>query len=96
LSEAQATEESPVYRKGTYEILHFVQDDTPCQILRGVYPEPKDSSPPSAYQNDRRRRAQNDSLPSTIQLKSYKDILLFNNKKAAIEINSMGTTKMNI
>jgi hypothetical protein len=26
-------EESP-------EILHFVQDDTLCQILRGVYPEP--------------------------------------------------------
>jgi len=44
----------PEPNEGTHEILHCVQDDTLCQILRGVYPER------SEWAQNGRRRVQND------------------------------------
>jgi len=61
-SEALA-EECPEQSEGTHEILHFVQDDTSCQILHGVYPEPKSETLPLRFtqgQGDTWRRVQND------------------------------------
>jgi hypothetical protein len=57
-SEALA-EACPEQSEGTSEILHFVQDDTLCQILHGVYPEPKNETLRFA-QGDKWRRVQND------------------------------------
>ena len=57
-SEALA-EACPEQSEGTHEILHFVQDDTLCQILHGVYPEPKSETLRFA-QGDTWRRVQND------------------------------------
>ena len=69
-SEALA-EACPEQSEGTHEILHFVQDDTSCQILHGVYPEPKSETLPRPRptkrnrdgrftQGDTWRRVQND------------------------------------
>jgi hypothetical protein len=57
-SEAVA-EACPEQSEGTHEILHFVQDDTSCQILHGVYPEPKSEALRFA-QGDTWRRVQDD------------------------------------
>jgi len=56
-------EACPEQSEGTHEILHFVQDDTSCQILHGVYPEPKSETLPLRFtqgQGDTWRRVQND------------------------------------